>query len=120
MHEMSLVEAIMESLVPLCSSNGWNRVEKVVLRVGTLRQVVPEALVFCFETASAGTPLEGASLDIKEIPLRQSCRSCGEKWGGDQPLGRCPCCGSVETETVSGLELEIESLEVAVDENEKG
>ena len=120
MHEMSLVEAILESLVPLCSSNDWHRIEKVVLRVGALRQVVPEALVFCFETASAGTPLEGANLEINEVPIRQSCMSCSREWGGDQPLGRCPGCGSVEIETVSGVELDIESLEVAVDDEEKG
>lgn len=119
MHEMSLVEAIMESLVPLCSSNGWDRVEKVFLRVGVLRQVIPEALVFCFETASAGTPLAGASLELTEVPLRQSCRSCCWEWGGDLPLGKCPRCGSVDTETVSGVELEIESLEVAVDDNQE-
>jgi len=119
MHEMSLVEAILESLVPLCSSNGWSRIEKVVLRVGALRQVVPEALVFCFETAAAGTPLEGANLEINEVPIRQSCRSCSREWGGDQPLGRCSFCGSVEIDTVSGVELNIESLEVAVDDNEK-
>ena len=119
MHEMSLVEAVFESLLPLCADNGWKRVEKVTLKIGTLRQVIPEALLFCFETAAAGTPREGAMLDIQEVPIRQKCRHCGLEWGGEIPLGRCTACGSTEVDTISGVELDIESLEVAVDDDEK-
>lgn len=119
MHEMSLVEAVFESLLPLCVDKGWKRVEKVTLRIGTLRQVIPEALLFCFETAAAGTPLEGAILDIQEVPIRQKCRHCGLEWGGEIPLGRCTDCGSTEVDTISGVELDIESLEVAVDDDQK-
>lgn len=121
MHEMSLIEAVFESLLPLCAENRWQKVEKITLRIGTLRQVIPEALVFCFETAATGTPLEGAILDIREVPIRQKCRECGLEWGGEIPLGRCTGCGSIEVDTISGVELDIESLEVAIiDDDEKG
>ncbi len=120
MHEMSLVEAILESLLPLCEKNRWNRVERLVLRIGSLRQVIPEALVFCFEAASSGTPLAGALVEIKEVPIRQKCSSCGLEWEGEVPLGRCSGCRSADVVTVAGLELEIEALEVLEDANEKG
>ncbi len=117
MHEMSLVEAILDNLVPLCEQNGWKKVDKVVLKVGVLRQVIPEALIFCFSTSASGSPLEGAVLEIVDVPIRQKCSSCGLEWGGEIPLGRCQGCGSVEVETVNGIELDIESLEVAVDDD---
>jgi hydrogenase nickel incorporation protein HypA/HybF len=120
MHEMSLVEAILESLVPLCVENRWRKIERVVLRIGSLRQVIPEALVFCFEAASSGTPLADASIEIKEVPIRQKCASCGLEWEGEVPLGRCSGCRSVEVETIAGLELEIEALEVLENGDEKG
>ena len=119
MHEMSLVEALLESLLPICEENRWKKVERVFLRIGTLRQVIPEALVFCFETAAVGTPFAGAKLEIQDVPIRQKCGRCGVEWGGEIPLGRCGACGSIEVETISGVELEIESLEVAVDDDEK-
>jgi hydrogenase nickel incorporation protein HypA/HybF len=115
MHEMSLVEAIMDSLLPICDERGWRKVERVVLKVGALRQVMPDALVFCFETTAVGTPLEGAALEIVDVPILQKCAKCGLEWGGEVPLGRCPRCGSIEVETIAGTELDIESLEVGID-----
>lgn len=120
MHEMSLVEALLDSLLPLCEKNGWKRIDRIVLKIGVLRQVIPQALVFCFETAAGGTPLEGATLEIMDIPIRQKCGHCGLEWGGEVPLGRCTACGSIEVETISGVELDIESLEVVVDEDKEG
>lgn len=120
MHEMSLVEALLDSVLPLCEENGWKRVERIVLRIGALRQVIPQALVFCFETASEGTPLAGAALEILDSPIRQRCGNCGLEWGGEVPLGRCTACGSIEVETISGVELDIESLEVVMDEDKEG
>jgi len=120
MHEMSLVEALLDSLLPLCTENKWEKVARIHLKIGSLRQVIPEALVFCFQTASAGTPLAEAAVEITEIGIRQKCGSCGLEWGGEIPLGRCPGCGSIEVETISGFELEIDSLEVFENGNEAG
>ncbi|NLI95679.1 MAG: hydrogenase maturation nickel metallochaperone HypA [Synergistaceae bacterium] len=112
MHEMSLVEALLDSLLPLCAENGWKKVERIHLKIGSLRQVIPEALVFCFKTASAGTPLAEAEIEIAEIGIRQKCERCGLEWGGEIPLGRCAACGSIEITTTAGFEMEIDSLEV--------
>ena len=38
----------------------------VRLRVGRLSGVVPDAMRFCFELVTAGTPLEGAALEIEQ------------------------------------------------------
>lgn len=54
--------------------------------------------------------MEGAELVIIELPLERRCRSCGISWGGVS--SRCPGCGNGDSETVSGMELEIESVEV--------
>jgi hydrogenase nickel incorporation protein HypA/HybF len=120
MHEMSLVEALLESLLPLCAENKWEKVERIHLKIGSLRQVIPEALVFCFQTASSGTPLAEAAVEITEIGIRQKCGRCGLEWGGEIPLGRCPGCGSIEVLTTAGLELEIDSLEVLENADEAG
>jgi Zn finger protein HypA/HybF involved in hydrogenase expression len=46
MHELSLVEAILESLIPMCSEYGIEgKVKKVRLRIGRMRQVIPMSCV---------------------------------------------------------------------------
>lgn len=120
MHEMSLVEALMDTLLDMQRRQGWSRVSRVTLKVGKLRQVVPEAMVFCFEVASKGTPVEGASLEIEEAPLVSRCTRCGEEWSDSESLGLCPFCGSADVEVVQGMELLLESVEVELDSAEIG
>jgi len=120
MHEMSLVEALMDTLLDMQRRQGWSRVSRVTLKVGRLRQVVPEAMVFCFEVASKGTSVEGASLEIEEAPLVSRCTRCGEEWSDSESLGLCPFCGSVDVEVVQGMELLLESVEVELDSAEIG
>ena len=95
MHEMSLVEALMDTLLDMQRRQGWSRVSRVTLKVGRLRQVVPEAMVFCFEVASKGTSVE-ESLEI-EGPSGQPSTRCGEEWAIRRAWG-WPLCGSVDVE----------------------
>ncbi|HOK20531.1 MAG TPA: hydrogenase maturation nickel metallochaperone HypA, partial [Thermosynergistes sp.] len=93
---------------------------RVTLKVGKLRQVVPEVMVFCFEAASKGTPVEGASLEIEEVPLASRCTRCGREWSDSESLGLCPFCGSADVDVVQGMELLLESVEVELDGAEIG
>jgi len=64
-HELSIAEAVVE--IALRHAAG-RPVERVELRVGHLRQVVPSALEFAFELLSDGTALAGAELVIEDVP----------------------------------------------------
>ncbi len=113
MHEMSLVESLLDSLLQMLDENPeWGSVTQVRLRVGAMRQVVPEAMEFCFHTAIAGTPLEGARLVLTSVPVHCHCNACGHRWPGDDRIFICPACRSPEVELEAGMELEIDSLEV--------
>lgn len=112
MHEMSLVESIMDAILEMKEENNWERISKVVLRIGDMRQVIPEVMSFAFNTASQSTPLEGAELVIREVKLHFQCQKCGKEWGEENMAFLCPFCGSMEVDLLHGMELEIESLEV--------
>ncbi len=59
----------MESLVTTVEENvGAARVTAVRLEVGKLACVAPEALRFCFDVCAQGTCLEGARLEILDLP----------------------------------------------------
>lgn len=112
MHEMSLVESIMDAILEMKEQNNWGRIQKIVLKIGDMRQVIPEIMVFAFKTASESTPLEGAELIIKAVKLHFSCKDCQKEWGEENMAFLCPFCGSYEVELLHGMELEIERLEV--------
>jgi hydrogenase nickel incorporation protein HypA/HybF len=107
-HELS----ITQSVVDLVAERAAGRtVVAVNLRVGRLSGVVPDAMQFCFEIASAGTPVEGAGLEIEEIDGQISCRSCGLESPVDDLVLLCSC-GSADVEVVAGQELTVVSVEL--------
>ena len=114
MHELSLVKSVIDVLSGHAKENGWPRVTKVTIKIGKMRQVIPDVMKFSFSVASEGTLLEGAELEIIELPLSFTCRKCGFVW--NEQVFSCPECGSNDAEIMHGMELDIDSVEVE-DEN---
>lgn len=119
MHEFSLVNAIIETLEGEAEANGWGRICSVTLNVGAMRQVVPEIMRFAFKVASEGTSLDGADLEIVEIPIEVHCPACGKSWGEEHVGLKCPFCGSEDADMLHGMELDIDSVEVEDDGTEE-
>jgi len=111
MHEMSIVEGLIAIISETAEKHRMTRIEKVNLRIGAMRQVVPDALQFAFEVLGEGTIAEGAKIHITEIPLRARCGSCGDEFTVEQYSFICPACGSSDVAVVEGKELYIESIE---------
>ena len=110
MHELSLSSAIVNTVVKHAAGRP---VTLVSLRVGALRQVVPDTLDFYFGFVSKGTVCEGARLEQELIPARLRCASCEREWEIELPVFTCPGCGSAgRVEVASGDEFEVESIEV--------
>ena len=112
MHELSLSGAIVNTAV---KHAGGRRVTVVNLRVGRLRQVVPDTLDFYFAFVANGTLCEGARLEQELIEARLRCNGCAYEWAIDLPHFRCPVCGGADVEVASGNEFEVESIEVEED-----
>jgi hydrogenase nickel incorporation protein HypA/HybF len=106
MHELAITESVVAAVT---ERTGGARVAVVRLRIGRLSGVFPDAVLFCFDLAAAGTPLEGASLEIEQPGGRAHCRSCGSDFGLDDPILLCPC-GSADVEVVAGRELAVASV----------
>jgi hydrogenase nickel incorporation protein HypA/HybF len=108
MHELGIAQQVIE--IAAERSNGA-RISRIVLEVGRLAAVLPDALRFCFDAASEGTVAAGAELQIVEVPGVARCRKCGERVELERPYGRC-CCGCTDLEWISGEELRIKEMEV--------
>ena len=108
-HELALAESVVDAVL---ERTGDRHVSVVRLLVGRLAGVVPDALSFCFELATAGTPLAGASLEIVEQAGRAHCRTCAADFDLADPILLCDC-GSADVEVLSGREFSVTSVEVA-------
>lgn len=108
MHELAIGEAVVDTVLRHAAGR---RVTAVTLRVGRLRQVVPDSLAFYFAIVGRGTMCEGARLEQELVPGRLRCRRCEHEWEVDWPAFRCPECGDA-AEVATGEELEVESIEV--------
>jgi len=108
-----MVESLLEELLKLQDEHGWDRIDAVHLKVGAMRQVIPEIMHFAFDISIKGTALEGAQLFLEEVPLKKKCMECGNIWTeNDASLFLCQNCGSADVDLLEGMELELESLEV--------
>jgi hydrogenase nickel incorporation protein HypA/HybF len=109
MHELSIADAVLQIV---CRHAGDRRVERVELKVGHLRQVVPSALTFAFGLVAEGTVAQGAELVMEEVPAEGRCRDCGtDSVLAEFPL-QCSSCGSWHLELLRGEELLVDALEL--------
>ena len=87
-------------------------VSRVEVRVGHLRQVVPDSLRFAFELITAGTVLEGAELALEEVPARVRCIACEAETELEEFPAHCGECGGLDVEVTAGEELLVDSIDV--------
>lgn len=115
MHEMGVCDAIVDAAVRRA---GGRRVSSVRVRVAG-HPIDPDVLDQGFRLASAGTAVEGASVELVTSPPRVRCRDCG----GDTEaadalcLAACPRCGGVDVEASGGEEVVVEAIAFATPED---
>jgi len=113
MHELSIVQSIVDSVTESLSRFPGARIVEVRLRVGALAAVVEDSLQFCYEIAIEGTLLAGSRLVVEQLPVVMHCARCAHDVALESVQSfRCPDCGELLSDMRQGRELEIESIEI--------
>jgi hydrogenase nickel incorporation protein HypA/HybF len=124
-HELSISSAIVNTAERHAAGR---KVTAVEVRVGSLRQVVPDSLGFYFEIVARDTVCADARLELESVAALLRCSDCGREWdpappplATHEPLTgpglppvpafRCADCVS-PGEVIAGDELEVSSIEV--------
>lgn len=106
MHEVSIARSIVTAVL---AAVGAEAVESVEAQVGALSGVAPSSLQLGWEVATAGTPLQGASLRVVSVPTSVYCATCEKVVEPDVGLC-CPECGELSADVRSGHELDVRSV----------
>ncbi|AFM25267.1 hydrogenase maturation nickel metallochaperone HypA [Desulfomonile tiedjei] len=113
MHEMAIVQSIMEILEQQATLHNAKKIVRVSLEFGALTGVMPASIEFGFEVLSKGGIAEGAALDIHIIPIKLYCFDCKKEVTLEDYQPMCPVCSSTSVHIIQGRdEMRIASLEI--------
>ena len=110
MHELSLAEDIILLVEKSARQENARRVKTVVIEIGRLSTVEPEALRFAFDVVKQGGKANDAELEIIDIPGVGICSDCNQESPMEEIYAICPHCGS----TVSYTHLDVYKRQLRV------
>jgi hydrogenase nickel incorporation protein HypA/HybF len=104
----------MDIVLEHARRSGASRVHRIVLRIGSLSGVEPEALRFAFDITTQNTLAAGATMEIQAVEGRAHCAACDADFaitsGG---IASCPFCQSLSGDVRQGRELELATIEMS-------
>ena len=109
MHELSIASSILELAQQHVPRGSILRSVRVI--AGPLRGIEPEALDFAWRATIAGTPADGASMQLHVPPWTLHCPRCNTTFTGAESFSPCPC-GNTACQPVASDQLTISSIEV--------
>ena len=71
MHEVSIIQSLMDQVERFAAEYSMTKVTRVVVRIGDQTGVCKESLQFAFSAISQGTLVEGAEFVIERTPGRE-------------------------------------------------
>lgn len=120
MHELSLIQGIFESVIPVARQNGATKITKITLTIGEMTMVVPEAMEFAFEALSDDYPLlDECELVMDFVTPKSRCLDCDCAFEHDRFHNKCPECGSAATVLIAGRELDVASMEIETPDDDE-
>ena len=116
MHELALAQGLVTTMLEVARANRVGRIRCALVEIGSFTHVDPESLRFGFEAVAKGTAAEGCVLELRRVPLRARCATCGATSIVDEPLGLrapgCGRCGAPSLEVLEGRELRLVHIDV--------
>lgn len=125
MHELSMADAMVKTVLDVAEKNDAIEILEVTIEVGKLTMLNPEQLKFLLDVLVENTMLEGAEINIVELPVEVKCNSCeftgsADMDGSDHYLAivKCPECGERNVEVTAGRECNVKNIKIEKEEDE--
>ncbi|MGB9837805.1 hydrogenase maturation nickel metallochaperone HypA [Methanothermobacter sp.] len=118
MHELSMADAIVRTVIDAAEKNDAVEVLEVTVEIGQLTLLNPEQIIFMLEVLSEGTILEGANFNLEVVPAEIECE-CGyegvveaDELDHLAPVISCPECGGHEFQVRAGRECNVKNIKI--------
>jgi hydrogenase nickel incorporation protein HypA/HybF len=113
MHELSIVEALIEQVQREVRRSGVEgRIVKLELSIGRLSGVHVDSVRFAFDLLVPDSILAGTEIVIQEPKPTCRCNSCHAATEIDDLVLHCPSCSSDDVVIEGGRELMLQSIDV--------
>ncbi len=113
MHELSVTNSIVDTVVRYATKNGAKRVSTIRLGIGELSDMNEEWIQRYYDKLSNGTVAEGAKIRIERIQPGFCCSDCQTDFDMQfTDSVRCPSCGGTNCTLERGREFFIEDMEI--------
>ncbi len=111
MHEVGVAASVLSMASRLAQDKGGSCITRLVLTIGSLSSVVPEALENAWRALSPGTMADGATLDVEWVEACCRCSTCDRDFDFAGNGYVCPGCGEPSMVILRGRELELKTVE---------
>ena len=110
MHELAYVLKITDLSLRAAEEKGLSSVKEISVEVGAMTGALDHYLKLYFKKASKGTILEGAVLNITNVPVLAECE-CGNIYHPEKETGyTCPVCKSRKGRITRGRDICVVSV----------
>jgi len=113
MHELGLMQNALELAENHTRQAGASRIHRLVLRIGALSGVVPQALESAFAALAPNSIAADAELQIETVGIVGWCERCAAEFPSGDFISVCPTCGEPTAVIRRGCELELAQLEIS-------
>jgi len=110
MHEVSIAQEMCSIIEQALGHK--QPLQRVVVTIGPLSGIMPEALEFCFSAVAEQTGFGAPVICINRTLARIRCLACNTVYETNDFYTLCPGCGSFDRELLSGSEFTIDSVDV--------
>lgn len=112
MHELTIVQDIVETLEEVAKEEKLSQIGSVTLTLGEVSGVVPHYLTDAWDWFCKDSPLlKGSKLLIESSKAITVCNSCHKEYPTRQFGKICPYCDSEDTVLLTGNEISIKEIE---------
>jgi hydrogenase nickel incorporation protein HypA/HybF len=125
MHELSMADAMVKTVLDVAEKNDATEVLEVTIEVGKLTMLNPEQLRFLLDVLVEDTLLADAEINIVELPVELKCNICdytglAEMDDSDHYLAivKCPECGERNVEITAGRECNVKNIKIEKEDEE--
>lgn len=112
MHEISLLESVLETLEDQARQQNFSQVKQITLEIGALSCVAVDALRFGFDVVMKNTLAENAELLITEVAGQGRCAKCQQLVELETLHDPCSHCGAFGVTVTQGEQMRIKELKV--------